>query len=99
MKRLLHPLTVTSIAAAVLLFTNNAVGNEQTLDPAEDNVENEPMLLAQNAAPNNPRVGQRSTKRWSARDCRAVQRQEKHTKDYHRTRKWQLPRNPPTSLC
>jgi hypothetical protein len=35
----------------VLLSANNAVGNEQTLDPAKDNVGNEPMLLAQNAAP------------------------------------------------
>jgi YHS domain-containing protein len=51
LKRLLHSLTVTSIAAVVLLFANNAVGNEQTLDPAKDNVGNEPMLLAQNAAP------------------------------------------------
>jgi YHS domain-containing protein len=51
LKRLLHSLTVTSVAAAVLLSATNAVGNEQTLDPAEDSVGNEPMLLAQNAAP------------------------------------------------
>ena len=51
MKRLLHSLTVTSVAAVVLLSANNAVGKEQTLDPAENNVGNEPMLLAQNTAP------------------------------------------------
>jgi YHS domain-containing protein len=51
LKRLLHSLTVTSVAAVVLLSANNAVGNEQTLDPAGNNVGNEPMLLAQNAAP------------------------------------------------
>lgn len=51
LKRLLHSLTVTSVAAVVLLSANNAGGNEQTLDPAEDNVGNEPMLLAQNTAP------------------------------------------------
>jgi hypothetical protein len=51
LKRLLHSLTVTSIAAVVLLSANNAVGNERTLEPAKDNVENEPMLFAHNAAP------------------------------------------------
>jgi YHS domain-containing protein len=51
LKRLLHPLIAACVATVVLLSTNNAVGNEQTLDPGEDNVENEPMLLAQNAAP------------------------------------------------
>jgi hypothetical protein len=51
LKRLLHSLTVISVAAVVLLSANNAVGNEQTLDPAGNNVGNEPMLLAQNAAP------------------------------------------------
>ena len=51
LKRLLQSLTVTSVAAVALLSANNAVGNEQTLDPVENNVGNEPMLLAQNAAP------------------------------------------------
>jgi YHS domain-containing protein len=51
LKRLLHSLTVTCVATVVLLSANNAVGNERTLDPLESNVGNEPMLLAQNAAP------------------------------------------------
>ena len=51
MKRLLHSLTVTSVAAVVVLAANNAAGNEQTLDPAENNAGNEPILLAQNVAP------------------------------------------------
>jgi hypothetical protein len=34
----------------VLLAANNAAGNEQTLDPAENNAGNEPILLAQNVA-------------------------------------------------
>ena len=51
MKRLLHSLTVTSVAAVVVLAANNAAGNEQTLDPAENNARNEPILLAQNVAP------------------------------------------------
>jgi YHS domain-containing protein len=46
LKRLLQ-----SVAVVVLLSANNAVGNERTLDPLENNVGNEPMLLAQNAAP------------------------------------------------
>jgi YHS domain-containing protein len=51
LKRLLHSVTMISVAAVVLLSASNTVGNEQTLDSAEDNVGNEPMLLAQNAAP------------------------------------------------
>ena len=53
MKKLLHSLTVTSVAAVVVLTANNAAGasNKQTLDPAQNNAGNEPILLAQNAAP------------------------------------------------
>ena len=53
LKRLLHPLIVTSAAAMVVLAANNAVGasNEQTLAPTRNNAGNEPILLAQNAAP------------------------------------------------
>jgi YHS domain-containing protein len=50
LKRLLHSLTMTSVAAVVLLSANDAVGNEQTLDPDQNNAGNEPILLAQNAA-------------------------------------------------
>ena len=42
---------MTSVAAVIVLAANNAVGNEQTLDPAENNARNEPILLAQNVAP------------------------------------------------
>jgi YHS domain-containing protein len=53
LKRLLHSLTVTSVAAVVFLAANNAVGasNKQTLDSSQNNAGNEPILLAQNAAP------------------------------------------------
>jgi len=51
LKRLLHSLTVTSVAGVVVFAANNAAGNEQTLDPAENNAGNEPILLAQNVAP------------------------------------------------
>ena len=53
MKRLLHSLTVTSVAGIVILAASNAVGssNKQTLDPTQNNGGNQPILLAQNAAP------------------------------------------------
>ena len=53
MKRFLHSLTVTSVAVVVVFAANNAVGssNKQTLDPTQNNAGNEPILLAQNAAP------------------------------------------------
>ena len=53
LKRLLHSLTVTSVAAVVVLAANDAVGasKQQTLDPTQNNAGNEPILLAQNAAP------------------------------------------------
>jgi YHS domain-containing protein len=54
LKRLLRSLTVISVAAVVLLSANNTIGNEKTLDSAEDNVGNEPML-AQSAAPKEER--------------------------------------------
>ncbi len=53
MRRLLHSLTVTSVAAVVVLAANNAVGalDKQTLDPAQNNAGNGPILLAQEANP------------------------------------------------
>jgi hypothetical protein len=36
LKRLPHSLTATFVAAVVVLAANNAAGNEQTLDPAEN---------------------------------------------------------------
>jgi YHS domain-containing protein len=53
LKRLLHSLTVTSVAAVVVLAANDAVGasKQQALDPTQNNAGNEPTLLAQNAAP------------------------------------------------
>jgi YHS domain-containing protein len=53
MKRLLHSLTVTSVAGVVILAANSAVGasNKQTLDPTQNSARNEPILLAQNASP------------------------------------------------
>ena len=53
MKRLLHSLTVTSVAAVVVLAANSAVGapNKQTLDRTHNSAGNEPILLAQNASP------------------------------------------------
>ena len=51
MKKLLHSLTVTSVA--VVLAANDAIGapKKQTLDPTQNSAGNEPILLAQNAAP------------------------------------------------
>jgi YHS domain-containing protein len=53
LKRLLHSLTVTSVAAVVVLAANDAVGasKQQALDPTQNNAGNEPILLTQNAAP------------------------------------------------
>jgi len=44
---------VTSVAAVVVLAANNAVGalDKQTLDPAQNNAGNGPILLAQEANP------------------------------------------------
>jgi YHS domain-containing protein len=50
LKRLLDSLTVISVTAVVLVSSNDAVGNERTLDSAENSVGDEPTLLAQNAA-------------------------------------------------
>jgi YHS domain-containing protein len=47
LKRLLRSLSVTSVAALVLVAANKAAG----LDPTQNNARNEPILLAQNAAP------------------------------------------------
>jgi YHS domain-containing protein len=59
MKRLLHSLTVTSVAGIVILAASNAVGssNKQTLDPTQNNGGNQPILLAQNAAPKEAKSG------------------------------------------
>ena len=59
MKRLLHSLTVTSVAAVVVLAADNAAGasNKQTLDPTQNSAGNEPILLAQNAAPKEEKSG------------------------------------------
>jgi YHS domain-containing protein len=53
LKRLLHSLTVTSVAAVVVLVASNSAGasNEQAQDPTQNNARNEPILLAQNASP------------------------------------------------
>ena len=53
LKRLLHSLTVTSVAAVVVLAANNAVRLQRanTRILLENNAGNEPILLAQNAAP------------------------------------------------
>ena len=53
MKRLLHSLTVTSVAAVVVLAADNAAGssNKQTPDPTQNSAGSEPILLAQNASP------------------------------------------------
>ena len=53
LKRLLHSLSGASVAAVVILAANNTVGafDKQTLDPAQNNAGNGPILLAQNAAP------------------------------------------------
>jgi YHS domain-containing protein len=53
LNRLLHSLIVTSVVAVVVLAANNAAGasEDQALDPTRNNAGNEPILLAQNAAP------------------------------------------------
>jgi YHS domain-containing protein len=53
LKKLLHSLTVTSVAAVVVLAADNAAGssNKQTLDPTQNSAGSEPILLAQNASP------------------------------------------------
>jgi YHS domain-containing protein len=53
LKRLLYLLTVTSVAAVVVLAANHVAvaSNKQTLDPTQSNGGNEPILLAQNVAP------------------------------------------------
>lgn len=55
MKKLLHSLTVTSVA--VVLIANDALGapKKQTLDPKQSGAGNEPILLAQNAVPETKR--------------------------------------------
>jgi YHS domain-containing protein len=53
LKRLLHSLCGASVAAMVILAANNTVDavDKQTSDPAQNNAESEPILVAQNAAP------------------------------------------------
>jgi YHS domain-containing protein len=53
LKRLLHSLCGASVAAIVILAANNTVDavDKQTSDPAQNNAESEPILVAQNAAP------------------------------------------------
>ena len=60
MKRLLHSLTVTSVAAVVVLAADNAAAgasNKQTLDPTQNSAGSEPILLAQNVAPKEEKGG------------------------------------------
>jgi YHS domain-containing protein len=51
-KRLLHSLAATSVAAVVIFAVNNAgrASDKQTLDPAQDTAGNGPNLLAQSAS-------------------------------------------------
>ena len=53
MKRLLHSVTVLFVAAVAFLcaISSASASDEKTLDPAENNSANEPILLAQNASP------------------------------------------------
>jgi YHS domain-containing protein len=59
LKKLLHSLTVTSVAAVVVLAADNAAGssNKQTLDPTQNSAGSEPILLAQNASPEEEKSG------------------------------------------
>jgi YHS domain-containing protein len=59
LKKLLHSLTVTSVAAVVVLAADNAAGssNKQTLDPTQNSAGSEPILLAQNVSPEEEKSG------------------------------------------
>jgi len=53
LKRLLHSVTVTFVVTVAFLcaISSASASDEKTLDPAENNSANEPILLAQNASP------------------------------------------------